>query len=239
MKRYDRLDSYLSVPAGSWLLAMRVHAEYLLERRPSGHPAPIVNGHASALSLMAVLVLDALANRAAYMIRELGGLAPRVGTQPLASHPRSTATFIVKLLEDRKPVAPSPAAIREVYVLRNVLAHGYLWSVDVGERDEPATFDVLRTELVDGFGDPAFKDAVEGAVTRTLRLNLVPTVVGVRDAGVVLSVVWEAVSFLATVKGAAISLAAMSDFRAGNGRGLLTLGELGQRLLELSAPARE
>jgi hypothetical protein len=228
-KRYDRYDRYLSVPADGWIVAMEAHAAALLGHPRVSPPSPVDNGHACALSLMAVLLLDSLANRAAYMVRELGALAALAGTTPLDKHPRNTMEFLLALIEEHTPDAPKPDTVREVYVLRNVLAHGYLWLVDFAETADSPSIDVLSAVLADGFGNVTFEAVVDGWVSRRLRLNLVPTLVDRRDAGTVLEVSWQAIHFLSGIRGAAVSAGALRAMAVN--RRLMSLEDVATALL--------
>jgi len=78
--------------------------------------------------------------------------------------------------------------LQDVYVVRDSLAHGHLWSVDYVIRHDRT--DVTKRELFDGFGDPKMRLRVDldTGKTKHLGCNVLPTSIGVRDAATVFRV---------------------------------------------------
>lgn len=91
-------------------------------------------------------------------------------------------------------------AVDEVYAIRAVLAHNYLWEVQFGETDDPPDLRILKATLTDVFGDRRYEQIAAPRVSRKLRLNLVPDLINRADAGTVLGVACQIVSFLGTVR---------------------------------------
>ncbi len=223
-ERYDRYDTFLTVTADTWIAALEPHASALLELPHHAPPPPVENAHAAAASLMAVLVVDALANRAAWMIRQLGPIAEVTGAPRLDVHPRSTLDFVCGLLDQSAPGEPTSDQLTEIYVLRDVLAHGHLWVATMGVSDDRLGYDILNATLADGFGDRRFRGASDGRVTKVLRLNLLPTSVDRRDAATVMRIASQTIEFLTSVPGASVYGSALR--KISTRRGLLSLAEV-------------
>lgn len=91
-------------------------------------------------------------------------------------------------------------AVDEVYAIRAVLAHNDLWEVQFGETDDPPDLRILKATLTDVFGDRRYEQIAAPRLSRKLRLNLVPDLINRADAGTVLGVACQIVSFLGTVR---------------------------------------
>ena len=229
--RFDRMEQYLSVHVAAWNNALQPHLAVLLElgSERGDRPSPKENAHASAASLMAVLLADAVATRAAYMLWEMQGLAssnPSIAS--LTANQRDAPDLIRRLIDMKHPSAPTRDAVDEIYAVRAVLAHNYVWEVQFGESDDPPDLRIMKATLTDVFGNGRYRQVVDGRFSRRLRLNLVPDLINRTDAGTVLGVACQVVSFLGTVRWAGIPPQTLRPVRVG--RRLVPLEEIARRL---------
>ena len=136
--------------------------------------SPAENGHAVAVVLLAVVMLESIVGR----VRVL-----RAETEPRSS----VDSYLNGLICDEA----LKSQVAELFVLRDVIAHNHIWSGQVYD-DGDLRFDE-NPELLNGYGDRKFRYAQDESsrTTKCLGLNLVPTRIWRGDSLIVLHVVSE------------------------------------------------
>jgi hypothetical protein len=151
-------------------------------RKPvAGRVGGLENGYAISIVLLLVVALESFVGRVSY----LQGRQVRSASVPdyIATLRRS---FRLK------------KSLAEVFVLRDAIAHGHVWELDIS--DHETHIQVLhRAHLLAGYGDKKHRKALNLNTRRSSAagLNLVPSAVGIKDVSKVFSIVWRTLEFLA------------------------------------------
>jgi hypothetical protein len=100
-------------------------------------------------------------------------------------------------LRSAYPDCPLLPDIEELFVLRDVIAHNHIWHVEFST-DRGNWMKLLQREIDANSGDGKFKRIVdaENAVTKRLKLKIVPTMIDRYDAAGVLSTTLAALTFI-------------------------------------------
>ncbi len=87
--------------------------------------------------------------------------------------------------------------LNELFTLRNVIAHNYIWEIH-WELDDDFNEQNIEKELMNGYGNRAFRDTIDRdrKVTKLLRLRIIPTRIGQKEAKQALSILSEFSKFL-------------------------------------------
>lgn len=199
-------EQYVSVIAGSWVLALEPHLRFLLEEREWGsneaQVSPPENAHSAAAVVLTTFLLESVVRRAAYMLAEWPFLPRRERTR--WSRPERDVPRLVGRLCGHGVAAD----VREAFIVRDILAHNHLWTIEF-LNDPEHDFRLARAELSPGFGDRKYRLAVDQRlrVTRRLGLHAIPTRIDRHCAAIVLSVTTAALREIECRPGAAVSMA--------------------------------
>ena len=235
--RFGRIETYLSVMADAWFLALTPHLSSLLRqrRRPKESDRWQVNADAAATCLLSVLLLESLARRAAYMIDEAVPITSRIirrAPKPLSPE-RSAVDIIDRLIGECRTSNVTAQEVEEVFVVRDCLVHDHLWEVTLAELEHSEGVVVTRAAGAAPFGDKKYRSAVDGQTTRVLGVAVIPTEITREDAGKVLNVVARCIDLLKHTPTASVDDGA---FWLGVSGRRLTLAEVAERLLRPASP---
>ncbi|WP_421955778.1 hypothetical protein [Polaromonas sp.] len=158
----------------------------LIGRLAARHPKPaesysagyFENGYCASIAILLVLAFESYVSRISYLrMRALG--------ESRKSAPISTHEYIKRIA----PSFPLLEELQDIYVVRDGLAHGHLWSVDYVLRSKGT--DVIGRGLFEGFGDNKMRTRVdlETGKTRFLGINVLPTSIGLKDAAMIFRVI--------------------------------------------------
>lgn len=146
------------------------------------------NGYSRSIVLLSVVMLEAFVGRVSDQQSRLGTKG-----QPIARREK-IPEYITKL---RKSFTLEKS-LTEVFVLRDAIAHGHVWSLEVS--DHATRGAVLHSSrLGPGYGDNKHKDRVNPRTrrTRALGLHIVPAAVGRSEVIKVIDVIHRVLTFLA------------------------------------------
>jgi hypothetical protein len=135
------------------------------------------NGYSVSIVILLVLAFESYISRMSYLQHQKTG-----ETRP--QRPKQTPPYIHCLA----PEFPLLEELNDVYVVRDSLAHGQLWSVEYVIR--PDRSEVTKRELFAGFGDSKMRQRVDldTGKTKHLGCNVLPTSIGATDAATVFRV---------------------------------------------------
>lgn len=175
-------NTYVSIIGDAYIEPVCALLEKLLSARPQGandlQASPRENGYSASIVLLSVVCLESILRRAMF-VRGVG----QQETTPLA--------FFEKEFSD----SGLAAECRELFVLRDVVAHNHLWEAEHLWDDE---LTVLHASLLPGSGDKKYKNSIDWSTRRTkhLGLNLFPTRIHLSDVKTVLRVVVQILQYL-------------------------------------------
>jgi hypothetical protein len=131
---------------------------------------------------------------------------------------------VFKYLLGKEPSEPLALWIREVFVLRDVIAHNHLWEL-TARSDIMSYGKVVAASLSELSGDRKYRQAVDSGkdVTRSLELHVIPTRVDRTDVLKVFNVVWDTLHFLRAPHDEFVARVAMLNIMYA--RELMTLGD--------------
>jgi hypothetical protein len=109
------------------------------------------NGYAASLIVLVAIVLESAVNRTRYIRGEAGRAVPASTIRRLGA---------TELAND----------VEEIFVVRDVIAHGHIWEASVRWSEQGMKLD--RVERRASFGDKKFDRIVEPATRQTRRLHL-------------------------------------------------------------------
>ena len=165
----------------------------LLERLAARKPTPsndfmagnFQNGYCASIVILLVLAFESYVSRMTYH-RTKGAAESR------KTAPRSTPDYLKHI----DPTFPFAEELQDIYILRDGLAHGHLWSVDYVLNAGGSH--VKKRELFEGFGDVKMRSRVDLTTgkTRHLGLNVLPTSVGLKEAAVAFRIIAESLHYL-------------------------------------------
>lgn len=168
--------------------------------KPNSPTSPNVghheNGYCASIVILLVLAFESYVSRMSY-------LHHRKTRETRSQEQRQTYRYIQHL----DPEFPWLEELQDVYVVRDSLAHGQLWSVDYVIRHDRT--DVTKRELFEGFGDKKMRQRVDldTGKTKHLGCNVLPTSIGIKDAATVFRVL--AMSLDCLIKAGLIEQAAV------------------------------
>lgn len=173
-------EQYVTIVGTSWVLALEPHLNFLAEDREWGASSVQVssreNGHAAAAILICVGLLESVATWG------------RFHQPDRAQVPNEPLEYLVHALG---PSAPDERELAEVFVVRNVLAHNHAWLMEYVWDQEGGIGPLSSAEHVLGDLTRRYQTVVRlgDRHTQPRKLNVVPTLVGRRDAAAVLETV--------------------------------------------------
>lgn len=146
------------------------------------------NGYALSIVLLSVVMLESFVGRVSDLQARLGAKGQ--------SKDRNTSVpdYIAQLRKSFK----LKKSLIEVFVLRNAIAHGHVWQLEVSSDGQHGV--LLRSAaLGPQYGNEAFKKRVnlKTGRTRALGLHVVPSAVGREEVIKVLDVIHRVLKFLA------------------------------------------
>ena len=157
----------------------------------AGSIGGLENGYALSVVLLLIVSLESHIGRVSYLQSNLtkGGRtkSPR---QPVPDY-----------LAGLRRSFRMQKSLTEVFVLRDAIAHGHVWKLEVS--DHMVRGQILRAAaLLPGYGDYKYKISLNPRTRRSsiLGLNLVPSAVGFAEVEKVLNLVWRTLDFLAKHK---------------------------------------
>lgn len=140
-------------------------------------------GYAASASLLLVVILESFIARARLFTRRKH--AGRARQRP------------VDFLRSAYPECALVADVEELFVLRDAIAHNHIWHVEFATR-RGRWITLLRRVVDAGSGDTKFRGAVDlsQAMTRRLKLKVLPTMIDRYDVAVVLRTVLATLKFM-------------------------------------------
>jgi hypothetical protein len=154
----------------------------------AGRIGGLENGYAISVVLLLAVALESFVGRVSY----LQGQLPRGGA------PKLPGTSVPDYIATLRKSFRLKKSLTEVFVLRDVIAHGHVWELEIS--DHETHLQVLHgATLLAGYGDKKHKRVLNQNTRRSsaLALNLVPSAVGLREVYKVVDVVWRTLDFLA------------------------------------------
>ena len=144
--------------------------------------SPFENGYASAIILLAVLLLESMLNRTRYV---MGLASKRKGD--------SVLTFF----RSNFPDSGLCDKLVELFVVRDVIVHNHIWEAKI-KYDKDYTLKLVSASLLEGYGDKKFNNAIDDRErkTRLLKINLFPTRICWSDIVTVLKMAIDILLFL-------------------------------------------
>ena len=141
--------------------------------------SPHENAYATASILLTAIAIESYVNRVKYLRREQ---IKRIPTHRYISR-------VLGSVNKKFPVDMFEQMLRDVFILRDVIAHNHVYSINVGF-DSSWNMTSHRQKLQAGYGDPKYKLAVNSRTrkTRLLGLNVQPSKISFHDLYIVLSV---------------------------------------------------
>ena len=146
---------------------------------------PYEAAYSCSIILLLVAMLEGIAVRAASLTKELG----------------SNGKFnSLKYLERKCNKIFFKKELKEIFVVRDAIAHSHLWVTQVSTNPE-SWMKILKKELYSGFGDDKHKHVFDDASCRTkaLQIELVPTKMTKQEALKVFDIVIKSVKCLDTL----------------------------------------
>lgn len=148
----------------------------------------IENGYALSIVLLSVVMLESLIGRVSDLQARLG---PKGKTKKFQT---SVPLYIAEL----RKTFTLEKSLTEVFVLRDAIAHGHVWSLEVSSHERHG-HQLLSAKLGAEYGNRQFKSRVNPVTrrTRALGLHVVPSAVGRDEVIKVLDVIHKVLKFLA------------------------------------------
>ncbi len=150
------------------------------------------NGYCAAILMLTVLTFESLVARASHVRRRDTKVERKNNFEE-----RNTISYL-RLLDPSFPQTLLDE-VEELYVLRDALAHGHVWTLEVVTR--PHGQEITSRERHGGYGNPAHTRVVDEKTgrTRKLGLNAIPTQIGFPEAAAALTKLSEALQRLVSV----------------------------------------
>jgi len=186
--------NYLSVIGSSFLepiAALFERLETMESRGPNPvQTSPKENGYAASLIVLSVVMLESLLGKTWYMKRQLLKKPDEAKTDT-----QSGKFNALKFIQAEYPHFGE--VMFEVFVIRDVIAHGHLWEASVIDDDELG-LDLIAADLSEGYGDRKLVQAIDrgSRLTRHLRLNIFPTRIHKADAFTVLARIVDLLEYI-------------------------------------------
>jgi hypothetical protein len=188
-------DTLITVTGSSYFQPILDLSEHLVKRERrkviAGRIGGLENGYAISIVLLLVVALESYIGRVSYLQSKL----------PTGGKQKSPRTSVPDYLASLRKSFRLQRSLTEAFVLRDCIAHGHVWELEVS--DHAAHGQVLRrATLLPGYGDYKYKVTINPRTRRSsiAGLNLVPSAVGAREVEKVLSLVWRTLDFLAKRK---------------------------------------
>jgi hypothetical protein len=188
-------DTIITVTGSSYFQPILDLTERLIQRERrkviAGRIGYRENGYSLSIVLLLVVALESYVGRVRYL---QGKLASGEKQTPQRI---SVPDYLMTLRKSFR----LQKSLTEVFVLRDTIAHGHIWELEVS--DHLTHGQVLhRANLLPGYGDYKYKIVLNPRTRRSSigGLNLVPSAVGTQEVYKVLTLVWRTLEFLAKTK---------------------------------------
>jgi len=188
-------EELITVVGSSYCRSIEILVERLLKAPPgkvvAGRVGEPENGYALSIVLLLVVMLESFIGRVSDLqFRQKKNGRPK-------GHRESVPDYLASL---RKSFGLRKS-LTEVFVLRDAIAHGHVWTLSVSRHKAKGRI-LRRATLGAGYGDSKYRVALNARTRRTsiLGLNLVPEAVGRREVAKVFDVVWRTLDYLARHK---------------------------------------
>lgn len=137
---------------------------------------PIENPFSAAIAILGVVGFESIFSRLKHVHKISGSKKPY--------------QHIAELYSD----FPYSDRLKEVYVIRDILAHNHLWKIEFKQM----TGEIIGIERDQDFGDNKFKECVDltAGKTKLLKLHVIPTSIDRTDSIQVIETVWDSLIFL-------------------------------------------
>lgn len=146
------------------------------------------NGYALSIVLLSVVILESFVGR-------VSDLQERLGAN---GKPKAFRTSVPAYIAHLRKTFTLEKSLTEVFVLRDAIAHGHVWSLEVSSHARHGQ--VLRSAALGSqYGNDQFKKRVNPTTrrTRALGMHVVPSAVGREEVVKVLDVTHRVLQFLA------------------------------------------
>ena len=185
-------DRLITVVGSGYLQPILDLAERLIQQPRGNVKASRINGrengYALSIVLLSVVMLESFVGR-------VSDLQARPGAKGKTKAFRtSVASYITQL----RKTFTLEKSLTEVFVLRDAIAHGHVWSLQVSSNERHGQL-LQSAALGAAYGNEQFKKRVNLATrrTRALGLHVVPSAVGREEVIKVLDVIHRVLKFLA------------------------------------------
>ena len=185
----------ITVTGSSYFQPVLDLVERMLQRERkqlvAGRIGGLENGYALSVALLLIVALESYIGRVSY----LQGKLAKGGRQKPSRQP------VPDYLAELRRSFRMQKSLTEVFVLRDAIAHGHVWELEVS--DHMVRGQILRAaSLLPGYGDYKYKIVLNPRTRRSsiLGLNLVPSAVGLGEVEKVLNMVWRTLEFLSKHK---------------------------------------
>jgi len=161
-------------------------------------PPPIDEaGHSATACLLVAVILESFVMRARYLDSQ---------------EDRVDARTVHDYLAKRFPDFLDEDKVRELFVLRDSIAHNHLWLLELSD-DRQTWGDIIQKEmheLTERYKDRKYEQAVDPEIARTrmLCLHVIPTQIDRSDVQKVLRVLRDALGFLDAKRGPILGVTA-------------------------------
>jgi len=145
------------------------------------------NDYALSIVLLSVVMLESFIGRVSFLQEQHG---PK-------GKPRGRRTSIPEYIASLRRSFPLQKSLTEVFVLRDAIAHGHVWTLKVSDHAKHGQ--VLHSAALGaGFGSNTHTERVNPTTrrTRALGLHVVPTAIGTEEVIKVLSTIQKVLQFL-------------------------------------------
>src|SRR3989344_2733971 len=177
-------EQYVSVIGSSYLFPIASLLDALLDLDTGGgnevQASSKENGYSVAIIVIAFLMIESAVNRAQYLRKVL--------------KPHNPYNFVRTCY----PQSEWAEKVRELSVLRDVIAHNHLWEAHFTWDDEAGMKLVGKPQRQEGYGDGKFDEVVDtdSRLTKILGLNVFPTRINYSDVKTVLKTTVDFLLFL-------------------------------------------
>jgi hypothetical protein len=183
MMTSENAEDYVSIIGISYLYPITSLLQELNSLGRKGpnevQASPLENGYSAAVIVLVVLLIESAINRSQYVRGEYPV------KKPLA------------FVADVYPDSGLLEELRELFVVRDVIAHNHVWDTRF-QWDTEKGMRLISARLTEGYGDRKFRHVLDGTGRRTrlLCINLFPTRICYKDVKTVLKVAVEFLLFL-------------------------------------------
>jgi|AntRauTorckE6833_2_1112554.scaffolds.fasta_scaffold18690_2 hypothetical protein len=138
------------------------------------------NGYSVSVIVLIVLYIESLSVRIKFEKNDFSN--------------RSALVFLESLLEETKLIEN----IKELFVIRDCIAHNHLWHAKFKFDNEQDEMHLLEAKLNSQFGDKKFSEVInlEDRTTKELKLNLFTTRINFQDVQIVLKTLQAFIEYI-------------------------------------------